>query len=466
MLASLKRKFSSGVQTVLISAVIGNAEEISDWLTGGEANCIVGHDLHPTYRTIAFASWVERLGQLQFVEQDASDVPSFYVPRLLETQELSLRGQETKLRSFPTRGEPGHIALYLACKLVHNGAVAIFAGTKLSAGKMGEDIVDAFSRGLRLTPPARFCNREELGKLISLYQQNLGGECTQTKSAQLGVFLHHANTPHGIRLALEYALQKNLVRYVICTSTLAQGVNLPLRYLIVTTDRQGKEKIRTRDFHNLMGRAGRADKYTEGTVLFANPLIFDRRLIRRERWRWSDAKNLLNPEKSEPCKSFILTLLKPLVCRDAGYNEVRFRIEPVRLARFFYENEPEFDHLPNRLAEAVPGNGRLRAENINSLTQQLKDRGNTLQSISAFLVQIMCEAEENGIDSRGAADELLRHSLAFHQATEGQKGTLHELFTYLQERILSLEPSLEKRKVFAKTVFDIPEGQALDAVRE
>jgi hypothetical protein len=449
------------VQVVLISAVIGNADEISQWLIGGEENSIIGHDLHPTYRTIAFASWIDRLGQLQFVEPDNLDQPSFFVPRILETQELALRRREKSARLFPKPNEPGQIATYLACKLVHNGSVAIFSGRKDSAGKMADDIIEAFSRGLRLTQPSRFCDPDELGKLISLYRRNLGDECTQTKSAQLGIFLHHSNTPHGIRLALEYALQKNLIHYVICTSTLAQGVNLPLRYLIVTTDRQGRERIKIRDFHNLMGRAGRAGKYTEGSILFANPLIFDRKLSLRERWRWRDAKNLLNPARSEPCKSFILALLDPLVCRDAEYNAVQFKINPIRLAKLFYEDKSKFDGLPDVLAARVAGDKRLRSENRSELARQLKDRGNAFQSIGAFLVQFVCEAEDEGNDFRQAAADLLRHSLAFHQATEAQKNTLQELFLYLQERLLSLEPSHERRKVFAKTVFDIPQGQVL-----
>ena len=58
--------------------------------------------------------------------------------------------------------------------------------------------------------------------------------------------------PHGIRLAIEHAMRENLIRFVVCTSTLAQGVNLPIRYLIVTSIYQAGEPIKVRDFHNLL----------------------------------------------------------------------------------------------------------------------------------------------------------------------------------------------------------------------
>ncbi len=283
LLASLRRKLHRNTQVILISAVIGNAEEIGGWLTGDESDCVSGRDLHPTYRTIAFTSWRDRLGRLQFHNPAEEDTTTFFVPRVLEPQKLELRGRERVERLFPKKDEPGHVALYLGCKLVKNGSVAVFSGRKDSANKMGAEIVDAFSRGLNLATPAEFSDLNELNKLVDLYKSNLGEESIQTEASRLGIFLHHGNTPHGIRLALEHALQNNLVKFVICTSTLAQGVNLPLRYLIVTTDRQGREKIRTRDFHNLIGRAGRAGMYTEGTVIFSNPDIFDKRIAITER---------------------------------------------------------------------------------------------------------------------------------------------------------------------------------------
>ena len=72
-----------------------------------------------------------------------------------------------------------------------------------------------------------------------------------------GIFSHHSILAHGIRLAVEHAMRDH-VRFVVCTSTLAQGVNLPIRYLIVTSVyREHGTRIKVRDFRNLIGRAGR-----------------------------------------------------------------------------------------------------------------------------------------------------------------------------------------------------------------
>ena len=114
-------------------------------------------------------------------------------------------------------------------------------------------------------------------------------------------------------------MRNNLVRFVVCTSTLAQGVNLPIRYLIVTSIYQGVERIKVRDFHNLIGRAGRAGMHTEGSILFADPMIYDERKDHKDKWRWNQVKKLLEPRNSEPCISNLLSIFDPLKSDNGKY---------------------------------------------------------------------------------------------------------------------------------------------------
>ncbi|MBK6547933.1 MAG: hypothetical protein IPG15_05760 [Arcobacter sp.] len=79
-------------------------------------------------------------------------------------------------------------------------------------------------------------------KLHYLYCKHLGEDNEQTKAVQLGVTTHHGNLPDSIKLSVEHALQNSYDKSCFCTSTLAQGVNLPIKYLIVTGVYQGKSK--------------------------------------------------------------------------------------------------------------------------------------------------------------------------------------------------------------------------------
>src|SRR5208283_4131430 len=172
--------------------------------------------------------------------------------------------------------------------------------------------------------PSTSCDQVELTRLTYLYLQNFGNNSYLTKAAALGIFAHHGNTPHGLRLAIEHAMRDGMIKLVVCTSTLAQGVNLPIRYLLVTGTQQGADTIKVRDFHNLMGRAGRAGMHEEGTVIFTDPSLFDDQV--KEPRRWKSVQNMLLQEKTEPTGSTLLELVRPLY---NDYKDVSITTSPV-----------------------------------------------------------------------------------------------------------------------------------------
>ncbi|NMF98941.1 DEAD/DEAH box helicase [Aromatoleum toluolicum] len=64
LLTEIKGLLQASAQTVLISAVIKNAVAVGTWLIGTEPNVVDGTGLLSTARSVAFATWSERLGQL------------------------------------------------------------------------------------------------------------------------------------------------------------------------------------------------------------------------------------------------------------------------------------------------------------------------------------------------------------------------------------------------------------------
>ena len=292
LLTSLKLSLSPSVQKILISAVVPNTNNIAQWFN--ENNNVVSSDSLPsTPKSFGFTNWSTQLGQIHYCDKNNIDNEEFFVPRVIEQILLEKRGKEHKPRYFPEKDKSPSIALYLGLKLVKNGGVAIFCGRKDSAENMAKKLKEALDRGLSLTTPKEYSNQEEMRSLENLIAMNLGENSTIAQISHFGVFQHHGNIPQGIRIATEYAMRENLIHFVICTSTLAQGVNLPIRYLIICNNRQAGEKIKTRDFYNLIGRTGRAGLYTEGSILFSDPKIFDFRYSTAEKWRWEETKELI-----------------------------------------------------------------------------------------------------------------------------------------------------------------------------
>lgn len=174
LLTSLKRRIPQDAQTVLISAVISNAEAIGAWLLGENPTIAKGLNLSPMQRRVAFTGWSTVLGQLHFMEEEALETDDFFVPRIVSQETLKKRGKETKARLFPNKGDSNSIALYLGIKLVTMGSVAVFCGRKDTVTGICGDIVEAFDRELSLPKPLEVSSREEIARLVSLYDANLG----------------------------------------------------------------------------------------------------------------------------------------------------------------------------------------------------------------------------------------------------------------------------------------------------
>ncbi|MEO6390630.1 MAG: hypothetical protein ABIP75_02190 [Pyrinomonadaceae bacterium] len=152
-MTSPKQVISASAQRLLVSTVISNGDELNNWLNGSESVLIEGGSLNPTFRTIAFASWRDVLGRLEYVNPENPNLSEFFVPRLIDSQPLTLRGREFKERLFPIKGDGKSIALYLGLKLVRKGTAAIFCGLKTTASGLATTLVDALERGAPFEPP-------------------------------------------------------------------------------------------------------------------------------------------------------------------------------------------------------------------------------------------------------------------------------------------------------------------------
>lgn len=78
------------------------------------------------------------------------------------------------------------------------------------------------------------------------------------QAIQRGAIYHHGAVPEPIRLYVEklYA-EVESIRYVVTSSTLLEGVNLPADKMFILDNKKGKGKLKPSDFKNLIGRVCR-----------------------------------------------------------------------------------------------------------------------------------------------------------------------------------------------------------------
>jgi len=92
-----------------------------------------------------------------------------------------------------------------------------------------------------------------------------------------GVAYHNAALPHAIRIHIEEAVKRRDLLVVTATTTLAEGVDLPFRFTVLsdwlTWEGDKQKPLASLLFRNIAGRCGRAGVMTEGdTIIFDNPI--------------------------------------------------------------------------------------------------------------------------------------------------------------------------------------------------
>ena len=92
-----------------------------------------------------------------------------------------------------------------------------------------------------------------------------------------GVAYHNASLPHDVRRGIENAVDSRDLKVVAATTTLAEGVDLPFRVTILVDwlvfNGEKSVPMDSLLFKNIAGRCGRAGQFTEGdTIVFDNPV--------------------------------------------------------------------------------------------------------------------------------------------------------------------------------------------------
>ena len=98
---------------------------------------------------------------------------------------------------------------------------------------------------------------------------------TLSKLLRRGIGIHHAGMLPKYRRLVERLAQAGHLKVICGTDTLGVGINVPIRTVLMTGlakfDGTKQRIVKSREFHQIAGRAGRAGYDTEGTVVAQAP---------------------------------------------------------------------------------------------------------------------------------------------------------------------------------------------------
>jgi len=224
------------IQVIALSATIPNAEEIAGWL---KAELVKS-----SWRPVPLSEGILFEGRIRFSN-----------------------GSSKKVRR--TRGE--ELADLICDTLDEKGQVLVFVSSRRSAVSVSSKIA-AFVRP--------YLSREATDEL-SRVSDRIGGGPHAPESSKIlakilkaGIAFHHAGLANQERTTVEECFKRNLLKVIVATPTLAAGINLPARRVVVRDYRRfeedrGNQPIPVLEYKQMAGRAGRPkyDEYGEAVLL-------------------------------------------------------------------------------------------------------------------------------------------------------------------------------------------------------
>lgn len=282
LLARMRAREIGPPKFVFVSAIVPNIEEINAWL-GGSEETVVRSDYRPALAEFAVLEVAGRNAGATVALNLHPHQPEykFSIERFLSRDDFRYRNASTgRLKTYSFNSVKTQ-TIGAARKALSMGAVAVFCANKRgNQGAVGlaDELLSQLEAPLLPMPtPMQFV--EDAAKLpaaIEYLTLEYGASWVGTRTLAAGAVLHHGDIPQESREVLEALVRKEDIRLVICTSTLAEGVNLPIRTLVLYSMQRRRsdgaaENLLARDIKNLVGRAGRAGATTKGLVICANP---------------------------------------------------------------------------------------------------------------------------------------------------------------------------------------------------
>ncbi len=148
----------------------------------------------------------------------------------------------------------------------------------LSIGDDKHNIIYCNTKNSTLDYAIQACDKMKLNDLakpsktttraIKQIKSYIHEEFYLAKFLSKGVAYHYGNLPQIIRNIIESLYRQGEIKYLFCTSTLLEGVNLPAKNVFIIKKGHGRKRnLLPIDFKNLAGRAGRLGIELSGNVI-------------------------------------------------------------------------------------------------------------------------------------------------------------------------------------------------------
>lgn len=236
------------IRVVLLASQFSDVQAIANWVNGDALES----DWHP--------AWLERHVFIRGLPGTKATIArtAYLWPEGSDPVEVFTLKPSDKTEGDGWIRDRKHEAAGLVEKWTSEGLVVVFTALKSHALGLFNTIS---ASAASLSTPHRTVM--ELAASIEVLHP------AEAVALRNGFGLHHADVHRDVRRAIESAARRGLLRCIVCTSTLLEGVDFPARTVIAaypprTPEQQRPDIARLR---NLEGRAGRAGRFVSGRLV-------------------------------------------------------------------------------------------------------------------------------------------------------------------------------------------------------
>ncbi|MGH2532885.1 MAG: DEAD/DEAH box helicase [Thermomicrobiales bacterium] len=297
------------IKFVSLSAVIPKStlEDFAAWL-GSDESGVSESEWRPAVQRHAMFVWQGDQGFVRFLRDN--DVPGIegFLPNVTEVKRfpfINLKTGKRNNRKFPDVLVKAQTAAELAYTLAPTGAVLVFCPTRAIADSVSDSLLKRLQLTRQSEQPVHHEFSERSTRSSAVCADWLGDDHPLTVKLKNGISVHHGGVPDAVKKAIERDFREKRFQVIVATSTLAQGVNLPIKTVIIHSsfrhDGEISVPLMAREYWNIAGRAGRAGEETEGMILHICQNASDVRWLQS----YANRKNNLEPLESALLKELV-----------------------------------------------------------------------------------------------------------------------------------------------------------------
>lgn len=251
-------------QFLLLTPFISNAKEVAQWLgrqSSGDVSLAL--DWQPNDRVVGVvqASRGEAIRKGSYDYQLHLEAVHTSKKTLVVDKPLGLPGNHDMAKTFSKATEGSALAAVTAQALHERGPIIVM--------HTRPDLVWKLADRFKIKS-----NRVQVSENVELVRRfveiEFGSSFPLVDLMSYGVGVHHAGLSDDVRSLMEWLFEANELKFLIATTTVAQGVNFPVSGVVMASHQYpyGKD-MPPEDFWNIAGRAGRIAQGSLGIVALA-----------------------------------------------------------------------------------------------------------------------------------------------------------------------------------------------------